>query len=990
MAEGLEDGLSRRERQIMDVVYRRGLASASEIREDLPDAPSDSAVRALLKILEDKGQVRRERSGVRFCLCSGEFSGDGGALSASSGVADVSSTARRRRRWSPCSTSPTRICRKTTSIGWSRPSNRLDWRGAEMSNFLAEWLLRVVLDASIKGLAVLAVAALVMVALRRASAASRHAVATLAVVALIALPIISGSLPGWNWPARNRPAPNGRAIPVFPMEMKFDTGSGVVFKNPPAPDLPTAVETRSLAKPSQSLAAWLVLAWSLGVVATLAPWLAGVWVAGRRAKRWPLVDSGDWFEALEATRRDLGLRRKVVLRTGFAGLIPATWGVVRPVVVLPIESETWSPGARLAVLRHELAHVLRGDFLTQGASRLACALYWFNPLVWLLDRRLKVEAERASDDLALIGGSRPSDYAAQLVEVMRSLRSQVRSIPGTLAMARMGSGAGSLEGRIQSILDPARDRRKFSARLSLLAIGAAMLLVAALGTVRLTPAAQVQVQAQVQVAPVVVDAASKQIKAESPWKKAGPGGVTVEVLGVGLSGGDDPWWSPDGSTRIESPRMVLFQTIPRLPGGWQDRVALSVKGGEALTHGLYQKGDISDLKGFQQVAGQPGTLEANGEAKTCTLKVGVVAGPWKTEATFDGDKTTSNSKTFPVKFARMDKNEGSTSINATDAMALGFAVRMVAIDRAGKEVQPIRWSNFEGGGQSRSQVCEFPLKPDEIREFQVRSCPWTWVEFPGLALEPRPNATPVPTKQTWRQTTSDGKMVELIGVGSDRLKSGGTWWTPEGLPLDSPSAGQPNGDHVAGPGNKMCQFVVRTLDAPDDSYFSWITKPGGGGGGGEGGFKARDGSGVLNRFDASFPVEATEATLKFGIASGPWTVFARSTGRGSSSHQEAIGGKPAIIFFSKARESGNGETSIVVTDTIELMDQSRVVAIDVEGQIHTLGEGTTSSGSNGELRQRDLVFRLPLARIARFEMQSRLVMWVEFAGIPLGPLAKGK
>jgi BlaI family transcriptional regulator, penicillinase repressor len=50
----------------MDVVYRRGRVSAAEVRGELPEAPSDSAVRALLRILEDKGHLRRERSGARF------------------------------------------------------------------------------------------------------------------------------------------------------------------------------------------------------------------------------------------------------------------------------------------------------------------------------------------------------------------------------------------------------------------------------------------------------------------------------------------------------------------------------------------------------------------------------------------------------------------------------------------------------------------------------------------------------------------------------------------------------------------------------------------------------------------------------------------------------------------------------------------------------------------------------------------------------------
>jgi predicted transcriptional regulator len=58
--------LSNRERQIMDVLYRVGQATAAEVMEALPDPPSYSAVRATLRILEDKGQVRHEQEGPRY------------------------------------------------------------------------------------------------------------------------------------------------------------------------------------------------------------------------------------------------------------------------------------------------------------------------------------------------------------------------------------------------------------------------------------------------------------------------------------------------------------------------------------------------------------------------------------------------------------------------------------------------------------------------------------------------------------------------------------------------------------------------------------------------------------------------------------------------------------------------------------------------------------------------------------------------------------
>jgi len=58
--------LSRRERQIMDVLYRRGRATAAEVQQGLPDAPGYSAVRAMLRVLEEKGHVRHEAESLRY------------------------------------------------------------------------------------------------------------------------------------------------------------------------------------------------------------------------------------------------------------------------------------------------------------------------------------------------------------------------------------------------------------------------------------------------------------------------------------------------------------------------------------------------------------------------------------------------------------------------------------------------------------------------------------------------------------------------------------------------------------------------------------------------------------------------------------------------------------------------------------------------------------------------------------------------------------
>jgi BlaI family penicillinase repressor len=66
MPDPSTDTLSRRERQIMDIIYSRGEAAAAEVHEALPDAPSYSSVRTLLRILEEKGHLKHREDGPRY------------------------------------------------------------------------------------------------------------------------------------------------------------------------------------------------------------------------------------------------------------------------------------------------------------------------------------------------------------------------------------------------------------------------------------------------------------------------------------------------------------------------------------------------------------------------------------------------------------------------------------------------------------------------------------------------------------------------------------------------------------------------------------------------------------------------------------------------------------------------------------------------------------------------------------------------------------
>jgi hypothetical protein len=127
---------------------------------------------------------------------------------------------------------------------------------------------------------------------------------------------------------------------------------------------------------------------------------------------------------------------------------PLAFGVFRPLILLPHDAAHW-PQARLdAVLAHEHAHLGRHDCLSQLLAQLTCAVYWPSPLLWLAARSMRREAEIAADNAVLARGMRPSDYAAELLQ----LAGQNLRLPA-VAMA-----APSLEARVKSVLSPVPSR----------------------------------------------------------------------------------------------------------------------------------------------------------------------------------------------------------------------------------------------------------------------------------------------------------------------------------------------------------------------------------------------------------------------------------------------------------------------------------------------------------------------------------------------------
>jgi hypothetical protein len=162
--------------------------------------------------------------------------------------------------------------------------------------------------------------------------------------------------------------------------------------------------------------------------------------------------------------------------------MPFACGMVRPTIVLPVAAREWGDEQRRAVLLHELAHVRRRDLPLNLLGRVACALYWFNPLVWIAAARLRAESERACDDLVLAMGARASSYANHLLQIVCQAG---HAHPPAVALPMVQRR--EFEGRMLAILEPAIRRRPPSRAYALAIASLAFLItlpLAALSPVR--------------------------------------------------------------------------------------------------------------------------------------------------------------------------------------------------------------------------------------------------------------------------------------------------------------------------------------------------------------------------------------------------------------------------------------------------------------------------------------------------------------------------
>jgi beta-lactamase regulating signal transducer with metallopeptidase domain len=341
---------------------------------------------------------------------------------------------------------------------------------------LPGWAAEIGFTLLVKGSLLLAAAWLLAGWARRGSAATRYALWMAGLVGLLLLPLLPVAIPGLNlaW-----------------------------IESPITAPTPVAVDLIERAQPAAFTPSWTSAdgdrggTWRfLSGLARPLTLLLAVWALGALLLFGRLVL--DWVRIAAITARAArgGIHRRLTRRTVVLARrqgvqrrlrvvqsadmqIPVTWGLWRPVVILPADATEWDPGQLDAVLLHELAHVRRWDYLTHVLSEASRALYWPNPLVWLALRRARMERERACDDAVIRFGTVSADYARLLLDLARTLAGR-RVERGAMAMAR----PSMLSTRITSVLDSASDRRPVARVRVVLAALLLIGVVAPLGTVR--------------------------------------------------------------------------------------------------------------------------------------------------------------------------------------------------------------------------------------------------------------------------------------------------------------------------------------------------------------------------------------------------------------------------------------------------------------------------------------------------------------------------
>lgn len=521
--------------------------------------------------------------------------------------------------------------------------------------------------------------------------------------------------------------------------------------------------------------AWIVAVWSFGVVICSLRPLLGWHMLWRLKHVGVLPVPGEVLAAMRRVSTRLGVRYAVRVLQSTLARVPVVVGYVRPVILLPVSLMTNLPTSQLeAILAHELAHVMRHDFVVNLLQTLVETLFFYHPAVWWMSHQLRIEREHCCDDLVVAALENRVEYGRALIAVAE--------LHGRSTLLAPGMSDGSLLSRLRRIvgstgseaqLAAIRQRNRWPVALACLA---AVGLVTALSspwnvTARETLATQKRLDKYV---------------AELA------GGLQVEFVGLAPMGSESKgWWKPDG-TALEPGPADKFKTSTSISGLKMLRAVLRVHGAKNyldVTTNMTSSRDLDNRDPLKPVVTIAGGLAFAPTQSSTIVEVGIATQPLSPIRVLD-----PTGKKLPpapdasadhiaedievVIVVRMKSSNPRTADDARERTAITFVAPVPAnrqfdldlklIDTDGK-AHAVKQISTNGPSAPRNEMTYvFDVPFQRVSRFEYQMRPYHhWVTFENVSLIPG-NLTDVKVVTASHNSARAGAVIERGEAASSR------------------------------------------------------------------------------------------------------------------------------------------------------------------------------------------------------------------------------
>ncbi len=470
---------------------------------------------------------------------------------------------------------------------------------------------------------------------------------------------------------------------------------------------------------------WMLLVWIAGLTVLLLG-------TGARAIRFGMMLTGSRIEIDDRLREKIqtlaqtfrpGLTVKAFQLEGISQ--PFVWGILKGVIYLPANfAQTSTENKRCSVLLHEIAHVVRLDPLVNLIQVLAQSVYWFHPMVWVANKKIRAEREKCCDEIAIAQlDTSPKEYGSAIIDTLMHEYKSRMAVP-TLAVA---GPVKNLEDRIKTIMKPGK---QFYSRPSFKAWTVVCVLA-----VTLTPMA-------VALMPRTVDSAessdSRVNATTSDYTVAFSNGSTVELVALcDYPSKGKSWWSPDGSplamhifTHDKSSYTSDdpgYELVFRHTGDVSFKID-AIKGCK-LKSAINVLASES-LSGYR--------VHIPSRTKKIDMTLATPTGKWKT---VHASKSVNGSSSATVRgktliLAAMISAGEDSIVSCTDDLGYEDATRIIVVDSRGHEHSGVDLTDTGIKGVRQRSIRYKKLAMDDVAEVRFQICAYEYLTLKNISLPP--------------------------------------------------------------------------------------------------------------------------------------------------------------------------------------------------------------------------------------------------------------